>query len=98
MKKLGRPTEERRDLWNIIADNNFSINGQNGLTLVIENVNSGPDVGELPKILFSFRGHIKNLPILIIKILKLSSGSSHRDQHLQTVSSFFFFFDMRQEK
>ena len=42
MKKLGRPTEERRDLWNIIADNNFSINGQNGLTLVIENVNSGP--------------------------------------------------------
>ena len=42
MKKLGRPTEERRDLWNIIADNNFSMNGQNDLTFVIENVNSGP--------------------------------------------------------
>lgn len=33
MKKLGRPTEERRGLWTLIAGNNFSINGQNDLTL-----------------------------------------------------------------
>ena len=42
MKKLGRPTEERRDLWHIIAGSNFSKNGQNGLNFVTENVNSGP--------------------------------------------------------
>ena len=42
MKKLGRPTEERRDLYNLLADNNFSMNGQNGLTFVTENINSEP--------------------------------------------------------